>query len=44
MADVPVVKTMALGCLMIEAYKCMNDLNVNYLNDLFPIRKCKYEF
>ena len=41
-ADVPGMKIMALRCLAIEVYKCINGLNPKYLNDLFIVKKCKY--
>ena len=42
-ADVPGMKIMALRYLTIEVYKCMNGLNPKYLNDLFTIKKSKYD-
>ena len=42
-ANVPGVKIMALRYLAIEVYKCVNGLNPKYLNDLFTIKKCKYD-
>ena len=42
-ADVPGMKIMALRYLAIEVYKCINGLNPKYLNDLFVIKKCKYD-
>ena len=42
-ANVPGVKIMALRYLAIEVYKCVNGLNPKYLNDLFTVRKCKYD-
>ena len=42
-ADVPGMKIMALRYLAIEVYKCVNGLNPKYLNDLFTIKKCKYD-
>ena len=42
-ADVPGLKIMALEYLAIEVYKCVNDHNPKYLNDLFTIKKCKYD-
>ena len=42
-ADVPGMKIMALRYLAIEVYKCMNGLNPKYLNDLFTIKKSKYD-
>ena len=42
-ADVPGVKIMALRYLAIEVYKCVNGLIPKYLNDLFTIKKCKYD-
>ena len=42
-ADVPVMKIMALRYLAIEVYKCMNGLKPKYSNDLFTIKKCKYD-
>ena len=41
-ADVPGMKIMALRFLAIEVYKCINGLNPKYLNDLFIVKKCKY--
>ena len=42
-ANVPGVKIMALRYLAIEVYKCVNGLNPKYLNDIFTIKKCKYD-
>ena len=42
-ADVPGMKIMALRYLAIEVYKCMNGLNPKYLNDLFTMKKSKYD-
>ena len=42
-ADVPGMKIMALRYLAIEVYKCINGLNPKYLNDLFSIKKSKYD-
>ena len=42
-ANVPRMKIMALRYLAIEVYKCVNDLNPKYLNDIFTIKKCKYD-
>ena len=42
-ADVPGVIIMALRYLAIEVYKCVNGFNPIYLNDLFTIKKCKYD-
>ena len=42
-ADVPVMKILALRYLAIEVYKCVNGLSPEYLNDLFTIKKCKYD-
>ena len=41
-ADVPGMKIMALRFLAIDVYKCINGLNPKYLNDLFIVKKCKY--
>ena len=41
-ADVPGMKTMALRLLAIEVYNCINGLNPKYLNDLFIVKKYKY--
>ena len=41
-ADVPGMKIMALRFLAIEVYKCINGLNPKYLNDLFIVKKYKY--
>ena len=41
-ADVPGMKIMALRFLAIEVYKCINGLNPKYLNDIFIVKKCKY--
>ena len=41
--DVPGTKIMALRVLAIEVYKCINGLNPKYLNDLFIIKRCKYD-
>ena len=41
-ADVPGMKIMALRFLAIEVYKCINGLNPKYLNDLFIVKKRKY--
>ena len=37
------MKMMALLFLEIEVYTCINGLNLNYLNNLFTIKKCKYD-
>ena len=42
-ATVPGVKIMALRYFAIEVYKCVNGLNATYLNDLFTIKRCKYD-
>ena len=42
-ADVPGMKIMALRFLVVEVYKCINGLNHTYLNDLFIVKKCKYD-
>ena len=34
---------MALRFLAIEVYKCINGLYPKYLNDLFIVKKCKYD-
>ena len=41
-ADVPGMKIITLRFLAIETYKCINGLNSKYLNDLFIVKKCKY--
>ena len=43
-ADVPGVKIMELRYLAIGKYTFVNGLNPKYLNDLFTIKKCKYDF
>ena len=44
-AGVPGIKIMTLRFLPIEAYmyKCINDLNLKYLNEVFIVKKCKYD-
>ena len=42
-ADVPGMKIMALRFLAIDVYKCINGLKLKYLNDLFIVKKCKYD-
>ena len=43
-ANVRGVKIMALRYLAIEVYKFVNGLNAKYSNDLFTIKRCKYDF
>ena len=43
-ADVPGMKIMTFRYLAIyKVYKCMNGLNPKYFNDLFTIKKSKYD-
>ena len=37
------VKRMTLRCMAIEAYKCVNNMNPQYLNELFTPKKCTYD-
>ena len=38
------IKITTLCLLPIEVYKCVNDLNPKYLNDMFTIKNCPYDF
>ena len=42
-AEVPGVKIMAVRYLATMVYKCVNGLNLKYLNDLATIKTCKYD-
>ena len=38
------IKIMTLRLLAIEVYKCVNNLNPKYLNEMFTKKKCSYDF
>ena len=33
---------MTLRCMAIEVYKCVNNMNPQYLNEMFTLKKCTY--
>ena len=35
------VKLMTLPCMAIEVYKCGNNINPQYLNEMFTLKKCR---
>ena len=37
------VKFMTLRCMAIEVYKCVNNMNPQYLNEMFTLKKCPYD-
>ena len=37
------VKLMTLRCMAIEVYKCVNNMNPQYLNEMFTLKKCPYD-
>ena len=37
------VKLMTLRCMAIEVYKCVNNMNPQYLNEMFTLKKCTYD-
>ena len=37
------VKLMILRCMAIEVYKCVNNMNPQYLNEMFILKKCPYD-
>ena len=43
-SEVPGIKIMTLRLLAIEVFKCVNKLNPEYLNEIFTIKKCPYDF
>ena len=42
--EVPGIKIMTLRLLAIEVFKCVNKLNPEYLNEMFTMKKCPYNF
>ena len=42
--EVPGIKMMTLRLLAIEVFKCVNELNPKYMNEMFTIKKCPYNF
>ena len=42
--EVSGIKSMTLRLLAIEVFKCVNKLNPEYLNEMFTIKKCPYDF
>ena len=38
------IKITTLRLLIIEGYRCVNDLNPEYLNEMFTKQKCPYDF
>ena len=42
--EVPGIKIMTLRLSAIEVFKCVNKLNPEYLNEMFTIKKCPYNF
>ena len=42
--EVPGIKIMTLRLLAIEVFKCVNKLHPEYLNEIFTIKKCPYNF
>ena len=43
-SEVPGIKIMTLRLLTIEVFKCVNKLNPEYLNQMFTIKKCPFDF
>ena len=42
--EVSGIKIVTLRLLAIEVFKCVNKLNPEYLNEMFTIKKCPYDF
>ena len=42
--EVPEIKIMTLRLLAGDVFKCVNKLNPVYLNEMFTIKKCPYDF
>ena len=42
--EVSGIKIMTLRLLAIEVFECVNKLNPEYLNEMFAIKKCPYDF
>ena len=43
-SEVPGIKIITFRLLAIELFKCMNELHPEYLNEMFTIKKCPYDF
>ena len=37
------VKLVTLRCMAIEVYECVNNMNLQYLNEMFTLKKCTYD-